>query len=76
MKLCKDCRSNPWPYAILLFLSVMVAVLTWLTLSTAGLPTHAIRAGSGLAFLGMALVLLVYMVNCMRRHCGDHHHAQ
>lgn len=77
MKLCCDCRKKPWPYLLVLFISTFIAFVTWLTLSTVGLlPDARVWLTVG-AFLFVAIILLSYMVSCLRRHCSDdnHHHA-
>jgi hypothetical protein len=46
-----------------------------LTLSAAGITPEANRWLTAGAFLFAGAILLTYMLNCMRRHCGeDHHH--
>jgi uncharacterized membrane-anchored protein len=77
MKLCRECRRKPWPYAIVIIISMFTAFLTWLTLATAGVTPSANRWMSAIAFLGVGGLLLTYMFNCMRRHCreDDHPHS-
>jgi hypothetical protein len=76
MKLCGECRKNPWPYVLVVFISTFVAFVTWLTLSAAGLKPDANRWWTALAFLVAGGVLFSYMVSCMRRHCADDRHAR
>jgi hypothetical protein len=74
MKLCSKCRKTPWPYALVLFIASCISFVTWLTLSAAGLrPEDNFWWTSGI-FLFAALVLVSYMVSCMRRHCSDDQH--
>ncbi len=76
MKLCCECRRKPWPYALVLFISSFVAFVTWLTMSAAGADGQTRLWSSVGMFLIVAVVLINYMLGCMRRHCADdrHHH--
>jgi hypothetical protein len=53
-----------------LFIASFSAFLTWLTLESAGLPPDAIRWWSAGVFLTVAVLLVSYMISCIRRHCG------
>lgn len=70
MKLCRDCRQRVWPYLIVIFVASFAAFLTWLTLASAGAEPHVKMWWSGGAFLSVCVILLSYMISCMRRHCG------
>ena len=74
MKLCCDCRKKPWPYALVLFISSFVAFVTWLTLSAAGVGEQTKLFSTVIIFLLIAIVLINYMLACMRRHCADDRH--
>jgi sterol desaturase/sphingolipid hydroxylase (fatty acid hydroxylase superfamily) len=69
MKLCPKCKSSPWPFAVVLFFSGIVAFLTWLMLGFAGADPMQALVGTGLAFLVVGGTLLHYVLGCMRRHC-------
>jgi len=75
MSLCGKCRKNPWPYALVVFISTFVAFMTWLTLSLTGLTPDARVLLTAGAFLTAVVILLSYMISCMRRHCSDDQHT-
>ena len=70
MKLCRECGKRPWPYLMALFIAAFSAFLTWLTLESAGLPADSVRWWSVGVFLTVAVLLVSYMISCIRRHCG------
>nr|VFK29110.1 MAG: hypothetical protein BECKMB1821G_GA0114241_104516 [Candidatus Kentron sp. MB]VFK30917.1 MAG: hypothetical protein BECKMB1821I_GA0114274_101911 [Candidatus Kentron sp. MB]VFK75740.1 MAG: hypothetical protein BECKMB1821H_GA0114242_103023 [Candidatus Kentron sp. MB] len=72
MKLCRSCYKNGWPYFLVFFIASFVALLTWLTLSTEDISNGIKLLCSAGAFLLIFVVLLSYMIACMRRHCGHH----
>jgi hypothetical protein len=59
-----------------LFISSFVGFVTWLTLSAAGLDAQIKLWATVGMFLFVAVLLVNYMLACMRRHCADdrHHH--
>ena len=75
MKLCGKCIRKPWPYAIVALISGSVAFVTWLTLSAAGIHPDANQWWTAAAFAAVAILLLIYMRACMRRHCRDDGHG-
>ncbi len=77
MRLCAECRSKVWPYAIVILVASFSAFLTWLTMSATGASETAIRMVSASVFVGVGGLLLGYMLCCLRRHCrhDDHSHA-
>ncbi len=70
MKLCSECGKKPWPYLMAVFIASFSAFLTWLTLQSAGLSPSAIWWGSAGVFVVVTVLLVSYMVSCIRRHCG------
>jgi hypothetical protein len=74
MKACRECVQKPWPYLIALFIATFSAFLTWLTLASAGVPVATNRLWSGGVFFVVILFLMMYMVSCLRRHCGHQTH--
>ncbi|MEE9422918.1 MAG: hypothetical protein V3V50_07145 [Gammaproteobacteria bacterium] len=75
MKLCSACCTKRWPYAMAVFIAAFTAFLTWLTLSSSGIQPVANSFLSTIAFILVGGALLMYMLNCMRRHCKeDEHH--
>lgn len=77
MRLCAECRSKIWPYAIVVLVAGFSAFITWLTVSAAGASETTIQMASVSVFIGVGGLLLGYMLCCLRRHCrhDDHSHA-
>lgn len=77
MRLCTECRSKIWPYAIVVLVAGFSAFITWLTVSAAGASETTIQMASVSVFIGVGGLLLGYMLCCLRRHCrhDDHSHA-
>jgi CDP-diglyceride synthetase len=71
MKLCPECRRLWWPFVVVVFISSVVAFLTWLILSLSSLEVAIRLVLSGAVFVGVAGALAYYVVSCMKRHC--HH---
>jgi hypothetical protein len=69
MKLCPKCSSTPWPFLLVIFIAVVSAFLTWLTLSYSGVGTVGVIAGSGGVFVAVLATLLHYVISCLKRHC-------
>lgn len=69
-KLCEDGGRAVWPFFFATFLAGFVAFITWLALLQAGVPQHQNLWFSGAAFLSILLLLLGYMMACIRRHCA------
>jgi hypothetical protein len=72
MSICGECAKTVWPYFIVVFISGIVAFLTWLTLSAAGIEPKLVVWLTGGAFFGAFALLLSYIISCMRRHCRHH----
>ena len=68
MKLCPECRRG-WPFVVVVFISSVVAFLTWLILSLSSLEAAIRLVLSGAVFVGVAGTLAYYVVSCMKRHC-------
>nr|VFK50669.1 MAG: hypothetical protein BECKTUN1418D_GA0071000_100115 [Candidatus Kentron sp. TUN]VFK54163.1 MAG: hypothetical protein BECKTUN1418F_GA0071002_103815 [Candidatus Kentron sp. TUN]VFK56197.1 MAG: hypothetical protein BECKTUN1418E_GA0071001_103815 [Candidatus Kentron sp. TUN] len=76
MKLCRSCHKNGWPYLFAFFIAGFVSLLTWLTLSTESISNEIKLLCSAGAFLTIFIILLSYMIACMRRHCAhENEHA-
>jgi len=60
---------------LVLFISTFVAFVTWLTLSAAGAGGQLRLWSTAGMFLLVAILLLNYMLACMRRHCADDQHS-
>ena len=84
MKLCPTCNTSPWPFAVVLFISAVIAFLTWLMLGFAGADLVQSIAGTALAFVAVGATMLHYVLACMKRHCRHapgrpaphrHHHG-
>ncbi len=73
--ICREAKTRPWVYLIVVFLSGFSSFLTWLALDSAGVPREAIRWWSGGIFLGVAIVLLFYYVSMMRRYCAHYNNT-
>jgi len=69
MKLCPECRSARWPFVVVVFVSSVVAFLTWLMLSLSNVEGVICLLGSGAVFVTVASTLAHYVVSCMKRHC-------
>jgi CDP-diglyceride synthetase len=69
MKLCPECRNVWWPFVVVVFVSSVVAFLTWLMLSLSGVEGVIRLVGSGAVFVAVASTLAHYVVSCMKRHC-------
>ena len=80
MKLCPQCKTSPWPFAMVLFFSSVVAFLTWLMFGFVGADPIPTIIGTGLAFVAVGGTMLHYVLACMKRHCRHggqtppHHH--
>jgi CDP-diglyceride synthetase len=79
MKLCPECRNVWWPFVVVVFVSSVVAFLTWLMLSLSSLEAAIRLLGSGAVFVAVASTLAHHVVSCMKRHCRHdteplHHH--
>jgi hypothetical protein len=79
MKLCPECRRLCWPFVVVVFISSVVAFLTWLMLSLSSVEGVIRLVGSGAVFVGVAGTLAYYVISCMKRHCRHgtqplHHH--
>jgi hypothetical protein len=73
MKLCPECSTSPWPFVMAVFISAVVAFVTWLTLSLSGLGATGRLVASGGAFIAVLSTILHYVLSCMKRHC---HHGR
>jgi CDP-diglyceride synthetase len=79
MKLCPECGSVWWPFVVVVFISGVVAFLTWLMFSLSSVEGVIRLVGSAAVFVGVASTLAHYVVSCMKRHCRHgteplHHH--
>jgi disulfide bond formation protein DsbB len=79
MKLCPECSSVRWPFGVAVFISGVVAFLTWLMFSLSSVEGVIRLVGSAAVFVGVASTLAHYVVSCMKRHCRHgteplHHH--
>ncbi|MGA7979258.1 MAG: hypothetical protein WCA32_03425 [Chromatiaceae bacterium] len=54
---------------MVVFISSVVAFLTWLMLSLSSLEAVIRLVGSAAVFIGVASALAHYVVSCMKRHC-------
>lgn len=70
MSVCAKFGRRLWPFLIALFFSLFAAFLTWLTLSSAGIAGHVNFGWTVAVFLAVLTLLLVYVINCLRRYCG------
>jgi len=68
MKRCFGSSYSPWPFVMVLFIASVLAFVTWLTLSLAGLGRFEQIAGSSFVFLAVGGTMLHYVIACMRRH--------
>ena len=75
MKLCADCNSKLWPFAIVLLVAGFSAFLTWLTVSTTDASKTTVGLASLAVFVGVSGLLSGYMLRCLRRHCRDDDHS-
>lgn len=82
MNICPQCDNSPWPFVMVVFISAVVAFLTWLMFSFAGANTAQSTVGALLAFLAVGATLAHYVLACMKRHCrhdgrhvSGHEHA-
>ncbi len=73
MKICPQCTSV-WPFALVLFMSTLVAFVTWLVISFAGADPLQSAIATLLAFVAVGGTMLHYVIACMQRHC--HHGGQ
>jgi uncharacterized membrane protein YuzA (DUF378 family) len=81
MKLCPKCKSSPWPFAMVLFISALVAFLTWVMLGFVEVDPIAAMVGTIVVFFAVGGTMVHYVLACMKRHCrhgteraGNHHH--
>jgi hypothetical protein len=77
MSFCSQCRKTLWPFLFALFIAGVAAFLTWLTLLYSQLDTTTRLVFSGAMFVGASVILIHYMLSCMKRHCrhDNHRHA-
>ena len=73
MKLCNQCHSILWPYAIAIFIAGVTAFLTWLFLGYIEFDTAEQIMGAIGAFLAVGATLSHYMVACMEQRCQHEH---
>ena len=69
MKLCPECSNSPWPFVMAVFISAVVAFVTWLTLSLSDIGTVERVLASSAVFLAGIGTIVHYVLSCMRRHC-------
>lgn len=75
MRLCKECSRTPWPYLMVVFISLFAAFTTWLTLDSAGVSPEVNQWWTAGVAVTVGALLAGYMIGCIRRHCRhDHHH--
>ncbi|MDZ7753111.1 MAG: hypothetical protein U5S82_15990 [Gammaproteobacteria bacterium] len=70
MSICVRFGRRIWPFTIVVFVAGFSAFLTWLTLASAGVAAHVNFGWTTAVFLGVVTLLLVYVINCLRRHCA------
>lgn len=75
MKLCGECGKTPLPYVIVIVVSAFSAFLSWLTLPLLGVSSEARLWLTVAIFIAVGVLLLTYMVSCIRRHCRHVHVA-
>jgi hypothetical protein len=73
MKLCPQCNGSPWPFVMVLFITSLLAFVTWLTLTFAGADPVQAAVGTAVAFVAVGATMLHYVLACMKRHC---HHGE
>ncbi len=69
MGICPHCGQRLWPFLVAVFIAVFVAFITGLTLASVGMTGTVVFGWAAAAFLGVWVLLSLYMFNCMRRHC-------
>lgn len=69
MGICPHCGQRLWPFLVAVFVAAFIAFLTALTLASVGMAGPVAFAWSAAVFLGVVVLLSLYMANCMRRHC-------
>ena len=76
MKLCTQCDGSPWPFVMVLFITSVLAFVTWIMLSFAGADPIPALVGTALAFVAVGATMLHYVLACMKRHCPHDSHAR
>ncbi len=71
MKICRECKKRPWAFLIVVFVAAVASFVTWLALASAGVSPQINKWWSAGAFVAVAIILLTYVISCMRRHCSD-----
>lgn len=72
-KVCQESKKRLWVYPIVVFIASFSSYVTWLTLDAAGIPSVTNKWWSGGVFILVAIILLVYIMSCMRRYCSQEH---
>ena len=71
IKICQECKKRPWAFLIVIFVASVSSFVTWLALASAGVSPEDNTWWSLGAFFGVVVILLTYVISCMRRHCSD-----
>jgi cytosine/uracil/thiamine/allantoin permease len=71
MKFFQECKKRPWAFLIVIFVAAVSSFVTWLALASAGVSPQVNKWWSAGAFVGVSIILLTYVISCMRRHCSD-----
>ena len=74
MKCCRQCRTKPWPYVIVIFISTFITFITWMTMGVIGIEQQMNIWLSAATFIFAAGLLLSYMLVCLTRHCAEDQH--
>lgn len=74
MKFCSRCHKTLWPFLFAVFIAGVAAFLTWLTLVYSQFNTTTSMVLSGVMFVGASVILIHYMLSCIKRHCRHDHH--
>ena len=69
MKLCSKCDNSPLPFIMAFVIATVSAFMTWLTLGLSIDEVVPRAVASALAFTVIGGTLLMYILNCLKRHC-------
>lgn len=69
MKLCSDCPTSAWPFAMVTVIAAVLGFITWLMAGLSDLDL-VVRLGTAAAvFAAVEVTLVHYVLTCIRRHC-------
>lgn len=69
MKLCSECPTSAWPFALVTVIAAVLGFITWLMAGLSELEPAVRLATAGAVFAAVEVTLVHYVLTCIRRHC-------